>query len=657
MGDGTEGRPWPRDLDARVTFELRLNRYGPEIVENLRAVYGERAEDVYERLTKLLVVAAQERPRELRRLDEARLLSPDWLQQPEMIGYIAYADRFAGTLRDVGERLDHLTGLGVRYLHLMPLLEPRPGENDGGYAVADYRRVRSDLGDMTELAELTAKLRRRGISLVVDLVLNHVAREHEWARRARSGERRYQDYFHVFADREQPDAYERSLPEVFPDFAPGNFSWDEELHGWVWTTFNEYQWDLDWSNPEVLLEFVDIILFLANRGVEVLRLDAIAFLWKRVGTNCQNQPEVHHLTRVLRAAGRVVAPALAFKAEAIVGPTELIHYLGTGAHHGQISEMAYHNSLMVQLWSTLASRDTRLLERALSGFPAKPANTAWATYVRCHDDIGWAIDDADAAAVGLDGPSHRAFLSDFYAGLFPGSFARGLVFQHNPATGDRRISGSAASLAGLETALEQRDPGLVDAAIGRILLLHAVIMGFGGVPLIYMGDEIGMRNASDYADEPAHADDNRWTHRPRMDWDAVRRAEEEPRSPAGRILHGLRRLVEVRARTPHLHASVESAVIPSPDPALLLLERRHPLGLMVQLYNFGDGPVRLRSETLRSRFGDGAVELLSGEDYSFLPESFDVPAHAALWFAAGSAAAPGRPDGPVSPAAGPRILA
>lgn len=633
-------RPGPRvrepfaDPAEEAGFQLRLDRYGPEIAESLQAVYGDgdRAEEIYERLVDILARARAARPAELRHLDEARLLAPDWLQQPGMIGYIAYADRFAGTLRDVGDRLDYLAELGIRYLHLMPLLEPRPGENDGGYAVADYRRVREDLGTMEDLAELTAKLRRRGVSLVVDLVLNHVAREHEWARRARAGEERYRGYFRVFPDREEPDAYEQDLPEVFPDFAPGNFTWDDELNGWVWTTFNDYQWDLDWSNPEVLLEFVDIILFLANHGVEIIRLDAIAFLWKRLGTNCQNQPEVHHLTRVLHSAARVVAPAVAFKAEAIVGPADLIHYLGTGVHYGKVSDMAYHNSLMVQLWSSLASRDTLLFEKAISAFPAKPSNTAWASYVRCHDDIGWAVSDDDARAAGLDGQAHRAFLSDFYSGQFPGSFARGLVFQHNPATGDRRISGSAASLAGLEIALESGDAALADEAIARILLMHAVIMGFGGIPLIYMGDEIGMLNDPGYADDPAHADDNRWAHRPRMDWDAVERAEREPGSPAGRLSRGLRELIAVRRRTPHLHASIESAIVPSPDRRLLLLERRHPLGVMLQIYNFSEQPVPLASELLRSRFGAQAAELLSGYDYSFQPDSFEVRPYQALWF-------------------------
>ena len=385
-------------------------------------------------------------------MDQVRTLTPDWFQAPSMLGYAAYADRFATDLAGVADRIGYLRELGVSYLHLMPLLRPRPGDSDGGYAVADYRSVRPDLGTMADLRRLAGQLRAAGISLVLDLVLNHVAREHPWAQAARAGDEYYRAFFHTFADRELPDAYERTLPEVFPDFAPGNFSWDEQLQAWVWTTFNSFQWDLNWANPEVLLAYAEIVLFLANAGVEVLRLDAIAFLWKRLGTDCQNQPEVHAITQVLRALARIAAPAVSFKAEAIVGPSELVHYLGQGARHGKVSDLAYHNSLMVQLWSMLAAQDVRLAAQALRRLPPIPASTAWISYLRCHDDIGWAIDDADAAAVGLNGFGHRAFLSDYYSGRFPGSPANGLVFQANPATGDRRISGMAASLAGLDRA-------------------------------------------------------------------------------------------------------------------------------------------------------------------------------------------------------------
>jgi len=273
-----------------------------------------RADD----LVTLAAAGYAARPDDLHRLDLQRLLQPDWLQQPRMFGYACYTERFAGDLVGITKHLDHLEDLGVTYLHLMPLLQPREGDNDGGYAVQDYRAVRSDLGTVDDLRDLATVLREHGISLVMDLVLNHVAREHAWAEAARSGDPAYRDYFHVFPDRHLPDAYERTLPEVFPDFAPGNFSWDEELQQWVWTTFNAWQWDLDWSNPDVLVEFAEIILFLANLGVEVLRLDAIAFLWKRMGTTCQNEPEVHAVTQVLKTVARIACPALAFKAEAIV---------------------------------------------------------------------------------------------------------------------------------------------------------------------------------------------------------------------------------------------------------------------------------------------------------------------------------------------------
>lgn len=573
------------DLDAARAelFELRLERWWPDLRDGVETVYpGEAGQALLVDLVGSAARAYAERDPELHRLDQQRTLAPDWFQQPQMLGYATYAERFADDLDGVRGSVDYLRELGVTYLHLMPLLLPRDGDNDGGYAVADYRTVRPDLGTMDDLRALATDLRRAGISLVLDLVLNHVAREHEWARRARAGEQHYREYFHVYPDRAVPDAFERTLPEVFPDFAPGSFTWDDDVAGWVWTTFNAWQWDLDWSNPRVFAELVDVVLFLANQGVEVFRLDAIAFLWKRMGTTCQNEPEVHAITQAMRAVARIACPAVVFKAEAIVGPGDLVRYLGTGVHHGKVSDLAYHNALMVHVWSMLASRDTRLASRALRALPPTPTTTAWVTYLRCHDDIGWAIDDADAWAVGLDGYLHRQFLSDWYAGSFPGSDARGLVFQHNAATGDRRISGTAASLVGLETA---RDTGHgTDAAIARLLLAHAVVMGWGGVPVLWSGDELGLPNDPHWASEAGHADDNRWAHRPRLDPAVVARLDD-PGTVEARVYGGLRHLARVRASLPHLHASVASEVLEPDDPGVLTIVRRHPLGPMLAAYN------------------------------------------------------------------------
>ena len=561
------------DLRDQV-LAARIERWRPDLLEALAELYPD-PDAVADRLLELAARAYRERPEDLHALDLARSLRPDWFQQPSMLGYACYADRFAGDLRGVARHTAYLKELGVTYLHLMPLLTPRPKPNDGGYAVQDYRSVRPDLGTMEDLAELTQVLRAEGISLCLDLVLNHVAAEHEWAQRARAGERRYLDYFLTFADRDLPDAYERTLPEVFPDFAPGNFTFDEDLGRWVWTTFNAWQWDVNWANPDVLVEYADTVCFLANQGVEVLRLDAIAFTWKRMGTDCQNQPEVHALTQALRTVARIVAPAVVFKAEAIVGPRELLPYLGQGRHHGKVSDLAYHNGLMVQVWNMLATGDVRLTAHALAQLPQAPSTTAWITYARCHDDIGWAIDDRDAAALGLHGWSHRRYLADFYAGDVPGSFARGLLFQENEQTGDRRTSGMLASLAGLET----EDP----YAVWRVLLVHAVILGFGGVPVLWMGDELGLTNDWAWDRDPDHADDNRWLHRPRMPWDAA----GDGSGPVGNheVRAGLGHLVRVRQNLPHLHASTPSTPMLTRDPGVLLLRRDHPLGPMVAAYN------------------------------------------------------------------------
>ncbi|MEE3126628.1 MAG: alpha-amylase family protein [Actinomycetota bacterium] len=606
----------------RRTFERRVERWLPDLRAGVEDVYAD-PDRVVERL---LVVAAQrfaERPADLHDLDERRVLTPDWFEAPDTLGYATYVDRYAGTLTGVGERLDHLRELGVTYLHLLPLLQPRPAPHDGGYAVQDYRSVREDLGTMDDLRALTARMREQGMSLCLDLVLNHVAREHEWAERARAGDAVHRDFFLVHPDRSEPDRWEETLPEVFPDFAPGNFTWDEDLQGWVWTTFNSWQWDLNWANPAVLEEFADIICDLANSGCEVFRLDAIAFMWKRMGTDCQNQPEVHALTQALRAVARIACPAVIFLAEAIVGPRDLLAYLGEGERHGKVSDLAYHNALMVHLWSMLASGDTRLSSQALAALPTPPSSTSWICYARCHDDIGWAISDEDAHAAGLDGAAHRRFLADWYDGTFPGSWARGLVFQFNPATGDKRTSGSLASLAGLEAG----DP----LATERIELLHAAIMGFGGVPVIWMGDEVGLLNDPTWDEEPEHADDNRWVHRPRMPWVE---GEHRPPDPHG-LLPRLEHLVSVRAATPHLHAATPAEVLTDAPDGVLAVLRRHPHGPFLGLYNMTATP-RSVPRSLLDRVGHPAPSYDRLAPQQDLPAHGDVPlaAYQARWLTA-----------------------
>jgi amylosucrase len=577
------------DVVEQEIFRIRFELYMADVLRPLQALYGERP-DYAQVVLKCLDIVARayaKRPGDLRLLDISRATEPDWFQRSGMLGYVAYSDRFAGSLPGVAERIPYLKELGVNYLHLMPLLKPRPGANDGGYAVMDYRQVDPRLGTMEELRRLAAELRHNGISLCVDVVLNHTAKEHPWAQKALAGDRYYQDYYLMYPDREQPDRYEQTLPEVFPDFAPGNFTYYPEIERWVWTTFNEYQWDLNYTNPAVFAEILEVMLFLANQGVEILRLDAVAFMWKRLGTDSQNQPEAHLLLQAFRALTRIAAPGMLFKAEAIVGPEELIPYLGKGRAAGKECELAYHNSLMVLMWSGLASRKANVLTHSLQNMPAIPSSSAWITYARNHDDIGWAVTDENAAAAGESGPLHRAFLSDFYSGRFDGTFARGATFQHNPKTGDRRISGSLASLAGLEVAMERGDGRAVQLAIGRILLLHNLIMAFGGIPAVYMGDEIGLLNDASYLEDPHLADDNRWMHRPAMDWELAGERHKVDSVP-GQIFQGLQALIAARKRTPALHAQAPAQPVWTHNEHVFGLIRSSPRGRLLILANLSE---------------------------------------------------------------------
>ena len=567
----------------------RLQRHWATVECGVMALYPEGGGLLLASLHEMVTACVGCRAQQLFVRDLAREANPGWFQGPDQVGYVCYTDLFAGTLPGVVERVDYLAELGVTYLHLMPLLRPRKGANDGGYAVVSYDEVDPRLGTMDDLASLAHQLHERTMNLCIDLVVNHTAAEHPWAMQARAGNPEFRDFYLFYPDRGLPDVFEATLLEVFPTFAPGNFTWLADRKEWVWSTFHDFQWDLNWANPKVFQAMFAEMLHLAEQGVDMLRLDAAPFMWKREGTTCQNLPEVHTLLTTLRALMSVAAPATSFKAEAIVAPEELTPYLGAGEPARHECDLAYNNQLMVMLWSSLATGDAQLMTNALGRMGAIPAHAAWVNYLRCHDDIGWAITPVDAASVGWNQFTHRDFLLSFYSGEFAGSFATGAMFQFNPETHDGRTSGSAASLCGIERALAEGDMVQLDLACVRLELLYAVVYAYGGIPLLYMGDELGMCNDISYLDDPAKVDDNRWMHRPRMDW-SVAQCRHVAGTLEARLFAVFAGLGADRAAIGALNASGRFAVLPSPDVHVLCFTRSHPAhGRFTMVANFGHG--------------------------------------------------------------------
>ncbi|MEO6123421.1 MAG: alpha-amylase family protein [Ilumatobacteraceae bacterium] len=620
-------------MSSPSLMSTRFDRRWPAAERALRAVYGGALDGFRDRIVATLNEFAQARSDELRQLDLRREAEPMWFQHQRMIGYVAYTDRFAGRLDGIAERIDYLSELGVTYLHLMPLLLPRPGDNDGGYAVADYDHVDPTVGSMADLETLAGRLRDRGISLCIDVVMNHTAQEHPWAVAAQAGDAAKHAYYITFPDRTLPDQYEETLREVFPEFAPGNFTLVDGR--WVWTTFNEFQWDLDFANPDVFIEMLAVMLRLANRGVEVLRLDAAPFIWKRLGTDCENQPEVHHLLSAYRALTAIVAPSLLLQAEAIVPREQLVAYLGAELEPGdpQRNEcnLAYNNQLMVQLWSSLAATDGRLMSNVLASMGQAPHDSAWCTYVRCHDDIGWAITGDDAASVGWDQFAHRDFLNEFYSGDYAMSYAHGAKFQENDETGDARISGTTASLCGIEDALLRDDDAALDAALKRMELLYAVTYAYGGIPLLYMGDEIGLRNDTDWSADPVHADDNRWMHRPHMDWAAADRRSVDG-SLEQRVFSIFTRLATARASLPEVRAGGTVDILRQGDDRLFAFARRHRReNPMWMVANFGDRTLVVKPQQLYTHHVLPARCVLSGADADMIDDVITLPPLGWVW--------------------------
>lgn len=581
----------------RHVFLHRLPQQLPRIVTSLSAVYGSGPEiwDVVARAVLTAWDAYAERPADLRDLDRQREGAAPWFTSREAVGGVCYVDRYAGTIAGLREQIPYFRELGLSYLHLMPLYESPAGNSDGGYAVSSYRRVDPALGTMDELAELAAELRSQGIALVLDFVFNHTSNEHEWARAAAAGDPHFERFYWIHRDRTLPDAFERTAREIFPDDHPGVFTRVDSTPAgraaspfdpdprWVWTTFHRFQWDLNYANPEVFHAMAGEMLFLANQGAQVLRLDAVAFIWKQLGSTCESQPQVHDLLRAFRAVAALAAPAVEFKSEAIVHPDEVIRYV-----HPEQCALSYNPLQMALTWEALATRDVTLLSAALAERHETPEGTAWVNYVRGHDDIGWTFSDDDAARLGVDPAGHRRFLNAFYTGRHPGSFADGVAFQDNPRTGDCRICGTTASLLGLEA-----EPG---AAVDRILLAHSLAMSTGGVPLVYLGDEVGQLNDPHWSQEPGHGDDARWVHRPRR-----READHERRhdlfSVQGRIFGGIRGMIAVRRSTPEFEGTT---LIPfdTHNSHVLGYQRPGEHSLVLCLANVSDWSQFVTGETL-----------------------------------------------------------
>ncbi|HEU5165457.1 MAG TPA: alpha-amylase family glycosyl hydrolase [Chitinophagaceae bacterium] len=472
-----------------------------QLLETIEKTFSERTDDL--------------KARDLKKLETEPTY---WFLSNEICGMSLYVDRFCGSIAELKNKLDYFEKLGVNLLHLMPVFESPKGASDGGYAVSNFRKVDKRFGTLDELQDLEDEMRKGNMYLMLDIVLNHTSDQHEWAMKAKKGDKRYQDYFYFFDNRTEPDEYEKSMPEIFPEAAPGNFTHIKECNKWVMTVFHNYQWDLNYTNPQVFVEMIDTIFFYANLGVDILRIDAPAFIWKQKGTRCQNLPQAHVLLQLIKQCIWIATPGMAILGEAIVAPNEIMKYFGTDDKEAEECDFAYNATQMAVQWDALATGDTRVMMAAQQELLKKPYGTSWITYTRCHDDIGLGYDDHMINTAGYNPFEHRKFLKDYYSGNYYASPAKGALFSVNEKTGDARISGSLASLCGLETAINKKDAAAVELSIQKILMMQAMSFFIGGTPMIFYGDETGQLNDYSYLNDAGRNYDNRWIHRAVIDW-------------------------------------------------------------------------------------------------------------------------------------------
>ena len=529
------------ETDHHTGFLSRYETLEPELRSLYHSLYGEQG---YTQFTDMLKLRWSARPDDLLELDRYRLEHPLWYQESDMIGMMLYVDNFSGTFAGMPARLDYLEELGVTYLHVMPVFSMPESLNDGGYAVSDFTSIDQRFGSDAEFDIFTKACHARNISVCLDFVLNHTSDEHAWAMKAKEGDETYASRYFIFPDRTLPDAYEKTVNEVFPVLAPGNFTYNAHMESWVLTTFNHYQWDLNYQNPDVLREMASAMLLMANRGVDIFRFDAIPYIWKEWGTRCRNLPQVHVIVRIFRIIMELVTPASIIKGEVVMAPQEVAPYFGT--EQRPECHLLYNVTFMVELWNSLAARDTRMLASLIREIPDDiPSGACWVNYARCHDDIGWGFSEEAARHCGYDPFQHKRFLISFYLGAFPGSFSRGELYESDPKTLDARNCGTCASLCGLEKGLQERDEYQIELAVKRIVLLHAFCMAANGIPVIYSGDEIGQLNDYSYLHDIHRARDSRYLHRRNFDWAQASRRHDLS-LPGSQVFRRIHRIIAIR---------------------------------------------------------------------------------------------------------------
>jgi len=620
-------------------INARFKALMPELVKRMYQLYGSKWDFylVLQKLTDIMETASLSRSEELRTQDEERESHPDWFLDEKETGMMLYVDLFAGTLTGLKKKIPYLVDLGITYVHLMPLFRCPALHNDGGYAVSSYREVEKRQGTIAQLAEVAARFRKAGIRLVLDFVFNHTSDEHDWALAAKKGQEEFRDYYLIFREKEEADSWNSTLREIFPDTRRGSFTYVEEAGGWVWTTFNSFQWDLDYRNPQVFLAMCEEMLAIANLGVDVLRLDALAFVWKKIGTNCENLPEAHVLIEAFQYVAQIATPSLVFKSEAIVHPDEVIKYIGKNQ-----CSLSYNPLQMALFWESTATRRTGLLIKSLKKRWPIPAGCGWVNYIRCHDDIGWTFSDEDARECGINGYDHRHFLNKFYTNRFDGSFARGEAFQYNPENGDCRVCGTMASLCGLEEANDLyrkettgeksgRAQVYADMAIRRMIMLYSVLFALPGIPLLYAGDETATLNDYSYHDEAGKKADSRWVHRIAMDW---KRNEKISAGTTGddwlldqqaKVFHALKNIIRTR-KGESLFGRASIEFYDCRNERLFAFIRQEPgTGRIFVLANFSEEkasfPLYLRVT---------GTDLLSGKKYSGI-DACVLDAYQTVW--------------------------